>query len=128
MKSVKFLTVVLTSFLCLAFSASMNAQKTTPKKEKPAKVSPKKSNDCVDALATQIAILEKVCDEMRFVSNQDAKTEETMRREQRKEKIKKIIKGDTVEVCRLFEKVKKSKKICGNEKEIVNQFTALYQE
>jgi uncharacterized protein YlxW (UPF0749 family) len=130
MKRIKFLSILLTAMLFFGFSEAISAQKTekaTP--AKPAKVSPvKKKNsvdDCVAATDAQVKTLEKLCDEMRFVSTQDAKAELVLQK--RVEKAKKIVKGDAITICKLYEKVKKSKKLCGEEKEMIKQFTALYE-
>jgi hypothetical protein len=127
MNKFKILSILFTAVLCFAFIGVVSAQKTNDKKTTKATPAVKQTpaNDCVTATAAQINMLEKLCDEMRFASTQDAKVENDV--QARAEKAKKIIGGDALEVCKLFEKVKKSKKVCGKEKEIIKQFTALYE-
>jgi hypothetical protein len=131
MKSIKFLSIVITFLACFVFTTNASAQKESKPKSttKPTKTAPSEKvtakDDCIAATEVQVALLLKACDEMRFVSTQDAKAEKSVQK--RCEKLKKIISGDALVICKLHEKVAKSKQICGTDKKTMKEITDLYK-
>jgi hypothetical protein len=133
MKSVKILTALFTFLLLMTFTNTISAQtdkKATTKPVKPTKVSPKKkmpveAEDCVNVSPDQVKMMQKACDEMRFMGTQDAKVEPALIK--RCEDMKKIVSGDATAVCKLYETVKKSKKACGKDKEMLLKFAGVYE-
>jgi hypothetical protein len=131
MKSINFLSVLSIALICFVFTTNVAAQKTQKPKSttKPTKegVAEKAAPvaDCVAASPEQEKMLMKACEDLRFAETKGVKIEKAT--QERNEKIKKIVSGDVTAVCKLYEKVKKSKKVCGEEKAMLTKFAALYE-
>jgi hypothetical protein len=131
MKSINFFSILFTALFCFVLTTNVAAQKTAKPKTKnnPSKelatdkVAP--AEDCIAASPEQETMLMKACEDLRFAATPGVKLEKAT--QERVEKIKKIVSGDATTVCKLYEKVKKSKKVCGDEKAMLTKFAAVYE-